>query len=62
MARNSVKLTVAVTKEMDQLLAEAKENWFLDCTQAEMLVELIRAGLDSVNKKERSTERPANFR
>ena len=62
MAGNSVKLTVAVTKEMEQLLAEAKENWFFDRTQADMLVELIRAGLDSVNKKEHSAASPANFR
>lgn len=61
MARSSVKLTVAVPKEMQQQLAEAKENWFFDRTQADMLVELIRAGLDSVNKKERSAARPANF-
>lgn len=62
MPRNSVKLTVAVTKEMEQQLAEAKKNWFLDRTQADMLIELIRAGLDSVNKKERSAARPANFK
>ena len=59
MPGNPVKLTVTVTKEMEQQLAEAKENWFFDRTQADMLVELIRAGLDSVNKKERSAVRPA---
>lgn len=61
MAGNSVKLTVAVTKEIEQLLAEAKENWFFDRTQADMLVELIRAGLDSVNKKEHSAPKPVTF-
>ncbi|MBD5101157.1 MAG: hypothetical protein HDT27_00375 [Subdoligranulum sp.] len=62
MAGNSVKLTVTVPKEMQQKLVEAKENWFLDRTQADMLVELIRAGLDSVNKKEHFTGRPGNFK
>ena len=62
MTRNSVKLTVAVTKEMDQLLAEAKENWFFGRTQADMLVELIRAGLDAVNKNKESAAKPANLR
>lgn len=52
MAANSVKLTVTVTKEMQQQLAEAKENWFWDRTQADMLVELIRAGLDAVSRDE----------
>ncbi|MBD5092930.1 MAG: hypothetical protein HDT26_01335 [Subdoligranulum sp.] len=62
MAGNSLKLTVAVTKEMEQLLAEAKENWFFDRTQADMLVELIRAGLDAVNKNKESAAKPANLR
>lgn len=61
MAGNSVKLTVAVTKEMEQLLADAKENWFFDRTQADMLVELIRAGLDVINKNKESAK-PANLR
>lgn len=62
MAGNSLKLTVAVTKEMEQLLAEAKENWFFNRTQADMLVELIRAGLDAVNKNKESAAKPANLR
>lgn len=51
MAATATRLTFVVTKEMKILLSTVKKNQFLDCTQSDMIRELVSAGLDALDKK-----------
>ena len=55
MATALTRLTFAVTKEMEPRLADAKKNLFNDRTQADMIRELVSAGLNVLDEK-KSTE------
>ncbi len=62
MAATPTRLTFVVTKEMKILLSTVKKNQFLDCTQSDMIRELVSAGLDALDKKaEKEKQRKRNF-
>jgi hypothetical protein len=52
MATTLNRLTFAVTKEMEPLLDNAKKSQFYNCTQSEMIRELLMIGLDVLEKKD----------
>ena len=45
------RLTLVVTKEMETRLANAKRNLFYDCTQSDMIRELVLAGLKTLDEE-----------
>lgn len=57
MATTRIRLTLVVTKEMEDLLAKAKEGQFCDCTQADTIRKLLLAGLDAWDEKAKKEKR-----
>ena len=53
MAATLKRLTFVVTKEMERLLAKAKEDRFDDRTQSDMIRKLLLAGLNAWEEKEK---------
>lgn len=51
MATELTQLTFTVPKDMELLLDSAKKSQFCDCTQSDMILKLITAGLNALNTK-----------
>ena len=45
----ATEITFTVTKEMEQLLDNARKHYFTNHTQSDMLCELVLAGLNTLN-------------
>lgn len=50
MATKLKRVTITITKEMEQVLKQAKKETFYDCNQSKMLRELVMIGLNSLNE------------
>lgn len=53
MDKESTGVTIVVSEDTEPLLANARNNLFCDCTQSEMIRELVMAGLEALDEKAR---------
>ena len=53
MDKESTGVTIVVPEDIEPLLANARKNLFCDCTQSEMILELVMAGLEALDEKAR---------
>ena len=53
MDKESTGVTIVVPEDIEPLLANARKNLFCDCTQSEMIRELVMAGLEALDEKAR---------
>ena len=56
MAAEVKRMTFVVTPDMEKLLDSIKREWFYNCTQSDMIWELVSAGVRAVKAEKAAKE------